>query len=136
MALAGLQWSSCLVYLDDVIILGKTFQEHVHHLREVFECVRGAGLKLKPAKCKLCSLQVEFLGHNVSAVVGSHPGCSWWFHTEEILQDLHTGALEGHLGEEKLLHRGVLGVLCSSSDYQNWLTDAGGSSRHHGPSTR
>ena len=32
--LAGLQWKSCLVYLDDVIIVGRTFEEHLNHLGE------------------------------------------------------------------------------------------------------
>ena len=66
MVLAGMQWKSCLVYLDDVIIVGKTFQDHLCNLREVFQRLRDAGLKLKPAKCDFCSLQVEFLGHIVS----------------------------------------------------------------------
>jgi len=35
--LAGLQWSSCLVYLDALIIPGKTFLEHLAHLRGVFQ---------------------------------------------------------------------------------------------------
>lgn len=67
MVLAGMQWKSCLVYLDDVIIVGKTFQDHLRNLREVFQQLREAGLKLKPTKCDFCSLQVEFLGHIVSA---------------------------------------------------------------------
>jgi len=50
MVLAGLLWTSCLVYLDDVIIIGKTFMEHLQHLRAVFERFREAGLKLKPKK--------------------------------------------------------------------------------------
>lgn len=29
LVLAGLQWSECLVYLDDVIVLGHTFEEHL-----------------------------------------------------------------------------------------------------------
>ena len=66
MVLAGVQWSSCLVYLDDVIIIGKTFKEHLTNLREVFNRQRGAGLKLKPSKCDFCCKQVEFLGHIVS----------------------------------------------------------------------
>ena len=27
--LAGLQWSACLVYLDDIIIMGKSLEEHL-----------------------------------------------------------------------------------------------------------
>jgi len=67
MVLAGLLWKSCLVYLDDVIIIGKTFTEHLQHLRAVFERFREAGLKLKPKKCQFCAQQVGFLGHIVSA---------------------------------------------------------------------
>ena len=67
MVLAGLQWTNCLVYLDDVIILGKTFEEHLRNLKEVFQCLREAGLRLKPSKCNLFLEEVEFLGHIVSA---------------------------------------------------------------------
>ena len=64
--LAGLQWTNCLVYLDDIIILGKTFQEHLCNLRAVFDQIRSANLKLKPRKCILCRQSVQFLGHIVS----------------------------------------------------------------------
>eukprot|EP00731_Ephydatia_muelleri_P003644 Em0001g3644a len=64
--LSGLKWSSCLVYFDDLIVVGTTFQEHLHHLTSVFTRLRGAGLKLKPKKCTLCRQQVTFLGHIVS----------------------------------------------------------------------
>ena len=36
-ALAGLQWISCLIYLDDVIMFGKDFNEHLHRLAEVLQ---------------------------------------------------------------------------------------------------
>ena len=64
--LAGLQWKSCLVYLDDIIICGKTFEEHLSNLRAVFECLKQAGLKLQPTKCAFARKKVEFLGHIVS----------------------------------------------------------------------
>ena len=64
--LAGLHWETCLVYLDDVIILGKTFDEHLVNLHGVFQRLHDAGLKLKPSKCNLCQNQVKFLGHVVS----------------------------------------------------------------------
>jgi hypothetical protein len=67
LVLAGLQWSSCLVYLDDIIIVGRTFEEHLQNLQAVLIRLREAGLKLKPQKCALCLPQVEFLGHVVSA---------------------------------------------------------------------
>ena len=51
--LAGLQWSSCFVYLDDVIIPGKDFEDHLQNIRIVLECLRQAGLKLHPNKCHL-----------------------------------------------------------------------------------
>ena len=44
MVLAGMQWESCLVYLDDVIIVGKTFQDHLRNLKEVFQRLREQGL--------------------------------------------------------------------------------------------
>ena len=34
--LAGLEWKTCFVYLDDVLIASKTFEDHLVHLHEVF----------------------------------------------------------------------------------------------------
>ena len=44
--LAGLTPNECLIYLDDIIVFGKSFEEHLHRLKEVLKCFRGAGLKL------------------------------------------------------------------------------------------
>ena len=60
--LAGIQWSSCLVYLDDIIVLGKTFQDHLQHLSQVFQILRDAKLKLKVQKCSFCRESVQFWG--------------------------------------------------------------------------
>ena len=56
LVLAGLQWHNCLVYLDDILIIGKTFEEHLENLQLVFDRLREAGLKLKPSKCRVCQL--------------------------------------------------------------------------------
>ena len=64
--LAGLARDKCLVYLDDILVIGQTFEEHLTNLREVFSRLRRAGLKLKPTKCKLLRKEVDILGHVVS----------------------------------------------------------------------
>ena len=66
LALTGLQWTSCLIYLDDVIIFGKTFEDHLQRLDAVLDRVRIANLKLKVEKCVLFEEEVEFLGHVVN----------------------------------------------------------------------
>ena len=66
LVLGGLQWNNCLVYLDDILIIGKTFDDHLHNLSLVLDRLRGAGLKLKPSKCDVCKKQVTYLGHIVS----------------------------------------------------------------------
>ena len=65
--LAGLQWSSCLVYLDDIIIMGRSFEEHLKNLQHVLEHLKQAGLKLQPKKCQFLQHQVNFLGHIISS---------------------------------------------------------------------
>ena len=50
--LTGLQWSICLIYLDDVIIFSKNFDDHLRRMEELFGRLREAGLKLKPQKCR------------------------------------------------------------------------------------
>ena len=66
LALRGLQWSTCLIYLDDVLIFGSTFEEHLQRLKQVLDRIRAANLKLKPEKCSLMQTEVPFLGHIVS----------------------------------------------------------------------
>ena len=66
LALQGLQWTTCLIYLDDVIIFGATHKEHFQRLRQVLQRIQEANFKLKPGKCELMKKEVEFLGHIVS----------------------------------------------------------------------
>ena len=61
--LAGIQGHNCLVYLDDVIVLGRTFDEHLNNLAQVFQRLRDANLRLQIRKCQFCRDTVKFLGH-------------------------------------------------------------------------
>lgn len=67
LVLTGLQWSSCLVYLDDVVVVGRSFEEHFN-LQNVFKRLRRAGLKLKLKKCAFLKKEVLYLEHLVSRV--------------------------------------------------------------------
>ena len=64
--LGGLQWSSYLVYLDDVIIMGISFEDHLKNLALVLERLQDAWLKLKQEKCAFFRKEVLYLGHVVS----------------------------------------------------------------------
>ena len=63
--LAGLRWTSCLVYLDDVIVYGPTFDIHIQRLGLVLACLAKAGLKLKWTKCQFLETSLKVLGHIV-----------------------------------------------------------------------
>ena len=71
--LQGLRWSRCLVYLDDIISFGSTFDGALTNLTLIFfERLRSYGLQLKSTKCHLFRSSVPFLGH----IVGRHGlGC-------------------------------------------------------------
>ena len=51
-----------LIYLDDVLLVGDTFDEALTLLVAVFQRVTEAGLKLKLKKCSLFKKETEFLG--------------------------------------------------------------------------
>ncbi|KAH1028532.1 hypothetical protein HUJ05_001884 [Dendroctonus ponderosae] len=65
--LQGLTWKTCLVYLDDVIILGKTFEGQLKNIEQVFNKLRAANLRLSPKKWALFQKEVPYLGHIISA---------------------------------------------------------------------
>ena len=64
--LRGLLWIIVLAFLDDILVLGSTFQDHLRHIQEVLLRFRKYQLKLKPKKCVLFQKQVDFLGRIVS----------------------------------------------------------------------
>ena len=65
--LAGLHWEACLFYLDDIIVFAATWEEHLARLRQVFERLRHAQLKLGAEKCTFAAKEVSYLGHQVTA---------------------------------------------------------------------
>lgn len=64
--LRGLTYKICLIYLDDILVYSRTFEDHLCHLRQVFDRLRHANLNLKPSKCKIACPKNKNLGHAVS----------------------------------------------------------------------
>ena len=64
--LGDLHLRICFIYLDDIIIFAKSFEEHLERLQMVFEKLREAGIKLSPKKCSLLMKRVRYVGHIVS----------------------------------------------------------------------
>lgn len=62
----GLNWKTVLAFLDDILVLGKSFDQHLDYLSEALERFRKFGLKLKPKKCAFFQHKVEFLGRIIS----------------------------------------------------------------------
>ena len=62
-ALHGLLPTHCLIYLDDIIIFGKSRREHAHNLHLVLSRLRSAGLKIKPSKCRLLCSKIKYRGN-------------------------------------------------------------------------
>ncbi|KRX81985.1 Retrovirus-related Pol polyprotein from transposon [Trichinella sp. T6] len=52
-ALRGLISKTCLVYLDNIIVFGRTEEEHLERLEEVLSRLRAVGLNVKLGKCQL-----------------------------------------------------------------------------------
>ena len=67
MVMQGLTWEACLVFLDDIIVISSTVEQHLKRLDAVFQRLKTANLKLKPSKCRLFQIKVKFLGSVVSA---------------------------------------------------------------------
>uniref|UniRef100_A0AAQ4RI62 Gypsy retrotransposon integrase-like protein 1 n=1 Tax=Gasterosteus aculeatus aculeatus TaxID=481459 RepID=A0AAQ4RI62_GASAC len=65
--LAGVPHTECLVYLDDILAHGSSFDSAMAALRRVMERIKGAGLKLHPDKCRLLCRELTFLGHRIGS---------------------------------------------------------------------
>ena len=66
MVLAGLKWTSLLVYLDDICVFSKNLNDHLCKLEEVFHRIQNHNLKMNPSKCQILQQQFTYLGHVIT----------------------------------------------------------------------
>ena len=55
------------VYLDDILVASQSFEEHLQHLRTLFQRLSDRGLVINPAKCSFGKAEMNFLSHTISA---------------------------------------------------------------------
>ena len=62
--MAGLELARA--YIDDLLVISKSFEEHLEHLKLVFTCLQEAGLKVNTTKSSLCATELEYLGYTIN----------------------------------------------------------------------
>lgn len=64
--LALFLWIFALVYIDNIIVYSKSWEEHLEHLDAVLGTIKAAGLTLSPMKCHFGYTSILLLGQKVS----------------------------------------------------------------------
>jgi hypothetical protein len=64
--LAPYLWLFCLVYIDDIVIYSKSYEDHIDHLDKVLQAIATANITLSPSKCHMFYSSILLLGHKVS----------------------------------------------------------------------
>lgn len=63
---SGLPGVTLLAYLDDVIVLSASFEQHIKDLQLVFDRLREYSLRLNRAKCFFARPEVHHFGHVIT----------------------------------------------------------------------
>ncbi|KAG0439367.1 Transposon Ty3-I Gag-Pol polyprotein [Dictyocoela muelleri] len=58
--------NNCFVYMDDILIYGKTEEEHDENLNDILKRLKSFNLKINKEKSKFKQYQVKLLGYNIS----------------------------------------------------------------------
>ena len=59
---ASLMYIACELYIDDLLVFGKTFGEYLSNLDKVLTKLETHGLTVNPTKCRLGMTSVEYVG--------------------------------------------------------------------------
>ena len=64
--LSGLRDLKCIAYLDEILIYGRTFEEHFKNLEALLKRPKEKGIKLNAKKCHFFKREVKYLGRLIS----------------------------------------------------------------------
>ncbi len=57
----------CFIYIDDILVASRSAGEHEQHLPQVLEWLQKHGMVLNEEKCLLGVVEIDYLGHHISA---------------------------------------------------------------------
>ena len=63
--LSGYSRRNVIVYIDDLLVMTETYDEHLELMKKVLNTLAAYGVKIKLEKCSWFSQEVEYLGHVV-----------------------------------------------------------------------
>ena len=64
--LAPFLWIFTLVYIDEIVIFSKSFDDHLNHLELVLKAIKDAKITLSPGMCHFAYQSLMLLGQKVS----------------------------------------------------------------------
>ena len=65
-ALRGIEWSICVVWMDDIIIHSRSYEQHIEDLKTVLLRLRERGFSVRLNKCHFGLSKIQYLGHVIS----------------------------------------------------------------------
>ena len=59
--------SNIIIYIDDVLIMSESFEDHIKLIEKVLSTLMRNGVKIKTSKCEWFKSEVTFLGHVINS---------------------------------------------------------------------
>ena len=57
---SGKEWESVFMYLDDILVVSASFEDHIEEVRHVLYKLKDVGLCLKSSKCLFTRKEVVY----------------------------------------------------------------------------
>ena len=57
---------NAIVYVDDVVIVSKSFKDHLFYLNKFFQLLLANNMRLNLNKSEFCKTEIKFLGHHIT----------------------------------------------------------------------
>ncbi len=123
MVLQGLTWQCCMVFVDDVVVYSKTWEDHLRDVGLVLQKFMEFGITLNLKKCLLARNQLPFLGHVVSQE-GIKPDPAKVSKVKDFLRPTSVTGLRSFLGMTGQLRKFVKDYAAIARPLNQMLSEA------------